>query len=200
MNSRSVASLCAVGLLAAGMPAAAEDGRWVGRIGVTQVSPKSDNHSVVEVDDGTTLTFNVSYFLSPNWAIELLAAMPFEHDIDLVGGGRVAETKHLPPTLSAQYHFNPDGKVRPYAGVGINATLFFEEDTTGDLEGLDLELDDSYGAAAQLGVDFDIGDNMFLNAEVRYMDIETSATLGTTDLGDVEIDPWTFGVNFGLRF
>ena len=127
--------------------------------------------------------------------MEVLAAAPFNHDIE-VAGSDVAETKHLPPTVSAQYHFIPNGKVRPYVGLGVNYTLFFEE----DIDGADLELDASVGLAAQVGIDFDIGENMFLNVDVRYIDIETDAEVGGVDIGTVEIDPIVAGVHVGWRF
>ncbi len=193
--------VCAITLCCAlyTVPVHAERGDWQIRMGGSLVNPKSDNHGIVEVDSDTMLTFNATYFLTPNWAIELLAALPFTHDIDLVGGGRVAETKHLPPTLSAQYHFMPGGKVRPYVGAGINYTLFFEEDTTGALAGSSLKLEDSVGPAAQIGIDIDLSDRWFLNAEVRWMDIDTKAKLDGVSLGTVEIDPWLYGINLGFR-
>lgn len=178
----------------------AEAGDWLFRVGGSLVAPKSDNHSLVEVQDDTMLTFNGTYFMTDNWAIEVLAALPFEHDIELNSGGTVGETKHLPPTVSAQYHFMPGNNIRPYVGAGLNYTLFFEEDTSGALAGADLELDDSTGWAAQLGVDIDLNENMFLNAEVRYLDIDTRAKVNGTSIGDVEIDPLLFGINLGFRF
>jgi outer membrane protein len=179
----------------------ADAGDWLLRGGVTYIDPKSDNHPLVSVESAAGVTFNVSYFLTNNWSLELLAALPFTHDIRLNGGGgRVGETKHLPPTFSVQYHFRPDTRIRPYVGVGINWTIFFEEDTRGALEGTDLDLDDSVGAAAQVGVDFDLAERMFLNLDVRYIKIETDASVNGTSIGTVEIDPWLVGANVGFRF
>jgi outer membrane protein len=123
---------------------AQEAGDWIWRAGVHTVQPKSNNHDVVNVDSAAMLTFSGTYFFARNWGVEVLGALPFEHDIDLNGGGgKVAETKQLPPTVSLQYHFNPGGVVRPYLGAGINYTLFFSEDTTGALDGSKLKLDGS---------------------------------------------------------
>jgi len=189
--------------------AAADAGEWMVRVGGSLVAPKSNNHDVAEVEDGVMMTFNGTYFFSENWAVEVLAALPFKHDIDAVGGGNVGETKHLPPTVSAQYHFLPGRKVRPYVGAGVNYTFLFEEDIDGPALGLgngvELELDNSVGLSAQIGVDFDISENIFLNVEVRYIDIDTDAELkipgaGKVDLGTVEIDPMLYGINLGFRF
>lgn len=203
---RTIKIVAATVLLAMSSTAMAEAGDWLFRIGGTNVAPKSSNNDLVEVDDGASLSFTISYFLADNWAVEVLAALPFSHDIELDGGPRVGDTKHLPPTVSAQYHFAPNNNIRPYVGVGLNYTIFFEEDTTGPLAGTDLELDSSIGLAAQVGVDFDIGENLFLNTEIRYMDIDTDAKVknlpggGTLDVGTVEIDPITYAVNIGFRF
>ena len=177
-----------------------EEGDWLMRFGVSVVDPKSDNHSVVSVDSGTSLTFNFSYMMTQNWAVELLAAYPFEHDVDLIGGGKVADVEHLPPTLSLQYHFAPESKFQPYAGVGLNYTTFFSESTEGALAGTNLDLDSSFGLAYQLGADIVINEKWFLNIDARYIDIESDATLDGADLGTVEIDPWVYGIHLGFKF
>lgn len=192
--------LAAIAAAAVPVAHAQDAGDWIWRAGVHSVQPKSDNHTVVNVDSAAMLTFNGTYLLTPNWGVEVLAALPFSHDINLNGGGKVAETKHLPPTLSVQYHFNPGGTVRPYVGAGLNYTLFFSEDTTGALSGAKLELDPSFGVAAQAGLDVDLGSNWFINADVRWFDIDTDAKLNGAKIGAVEIDPYGFGVSLGRRF
>lgn len=193
--------VAALALALASAAGAANASEWIVRVGGHSVDPKSDNHSVVNVDSAQGVTFNVTYLFTPNWGVELLAALPFKHEIDLNSdGSRVAETKHLPPTLSMQYHFLPDGRIRPYAGLGLNATLFFDEKTTGALAGTELSLDDSFGLAAQLGVDFALSDDWMLNVDARWFDIDTEAHLDGASLGTVEIDPYAFGVSIGRRF
>lgn len=199
--SRHLWACALAATMAAPVGYAHEPGDWVLRGGISNVSPKSDNGGIVEVDDAFQLTFNVLYMVSQNWGVELLAALPFEHDVSLDGGGpEVATVEHLPPTLSLVYHFLPGNPVQPYAGLGINMTLFMEESTKGPLEGTNLSLDDSVGAAAVIGVDVALGGNWFLNADVRYIDIDTDAKLDGTKLGTVEIDPWVFGLNLAYRF
>jgi outer membrane protein len=192
--------LGALGLALAGAVQAAEPSPWIFRIGAHDVAPKSGNHSVVNVDDAKMLTFNLTRMFDEHWGVEVLAALPFEHDINLNGGGKVADVKHLPPTVSVQYHFAPAAKFRPYLGAGLNATIFFDENTTGALDGADLSLGTSFGAAAQLGADFDITDTWFLNADLRWLDIDTKAKLDGASLGNVAIDPLTFGISIGRRF
>jgi outer membrane protein len=197
---RYVAVLGLALLMSAQSTAAVEQGDWLVRIGAHNVDPKSNNHDIVEVDSGAMLTFNTTYMFRQHWGVELLAALPFSHDIDLVGGGKVAETKQLPPTASLQYHFAPNSTIRPYVGVGMNLTLFFDEQTSGALDGTNLSLGTSVGVAAQVGVDVDVSDRWYVNADVRYMNIETKAKLDGASLGDVKINPWLYGVSLGYRF
>ena len=78
----------------------------------------------------------------------------------------------LPPTLSLNWHFNPNGMFRPYIGAGVNYTLFSGEETRARSSAPSLKLDDSIGAAGQVGVD--IGQrNWFFNANVRYIDMSS---------------------------
>ena len=139
-----------------------EAGTWVLRAGVGVVAPDSDNFvdddgtatTTVTVDDGTSLTLMGTYMFSRHWAFDILAAWPFNHDIKL-GGTKIAETDHLPPTFSMQYHFLPDSTIQPYVGAGVNYTTFFSTKVTQELTDLtgvtDVDLDDSFGLALQLG-------------------------------------------------
>ena len=196
--------LCTLALLGAAVstPAmAVEKGDWIIRAGATVVDPKSDNHAIVTVDDATSLTFNFSYMMTSHLSVEVLAAYPFEHDIYLNDGGpKVGSTKHLPPTVSLQYHFMPQNTFKPYVGLGINYTTFFSEKTYGPLEGLDLSLGDSWGLEGEIGADFMLGETWLLNLSLRYIDIETKAKLNGNSIGTVKIDPWVYGASVGWRF
>lgn len=201
MNSKAL--LCGVALLAAGAasPATAFDqGDWLIRFGGSYIDPSSTNHEIVKVDTAWSATFNFTYMMTDNWAVEVLAAWPFEHDINLIDGPRVASTRQLPPTVSLQYHFLPDSKFQPYVGVGFNYTLFFDEKTTGALEGIDLDLDSSMGLEGEVGLDILLNDKWFLNFDVRYVDIDSDAKLNGEGIGTVRIDPWVYGANVGFRF
>ena len=184
-----------------GTAQAQEAGSWEIRTGPYLVAPKSDNHPVVNVDDGFALGLAFTYFYTDNWAIEVLAATPFSHDINLnADGSEVGETRHLPPTVSLQYWFPTDNAFKPYVGAGINYTLFFDEETRGALEGVDLNLDGSFGLAAQVGADFELNDKWTIGANVRWIDIDSEAELNGASIGDVEIDPWVYGLTVGYRF
>ena len=201
-------ALVAIAFLALVFSAAAnayEKGDWLVRVGVGMVDPDSNNGNVggasVDVDSGVSLVFNGTYFFTPNVAFEVLAALPFAHDVDLEGAGQVAEIKHLPPTFSLQYHFDTGNRFHPYVGAGFNYTIIFDEDTEGALAGTDLELDNSFGFAAQVGADVDINESMFVNFDFRYLDIESDADVSPLGLEfDVPIDPFVYSLTLGWRF
>lgn len=187
---------------ASGQALATEPGDWLFRVGASTVSPNDGSSGVVpdddvEVDDGSSLTFSFTYMFEKNMGVEILAALPFEHDIDLDGVGKIAEIEHLPPTVSFEYHFKPDSDVRPYAGVGINYTTFMNEDEKAVIT--DIDLDDSTGLAVHGGVDIDINKDWFFNASLRYIDIETTADTNLGDI-DVDIDPWVYTLGVGTTF
>jgi len=170
----------------------------------------------VDVDNNTQIGLNLAYFLTDNWNIEVLAATPFSHDISLSDGTPLGSTKHLPPTVTANYFFADAGaKFQPYVGLGFNYTVFFDEEfeqaTVDVIEGAagatisDLSLDGSFGLAAQLGADYEISDGLFLNASIRYINIETEAEFKVdgADLGGidtVEINPWVYTISVGYKF
>jgi len=224
---------------------AQSQGDWLVRLGVGVVAPDTDSGNLVfeglelddfriDVDDGTSAVFNFTYMATDRLGVELLASWPFNHTIEgdgaLAGLGKLGSTKHLPPTLSLQYHFRPDQTFRPYAGVGLNYTKFFDEQTTEALhQGIigtsnaalgtdyaggstDMSIDDSFGIALQLGADVALNDAWFVNFDLRWIDIEADAELRTTtidgsgfnvDLNSrikADIDPWVFSTAIGLRF
>jgi outer membrane protein len=209
-----------------------EAGDILVRVGFTNVAPDADSTNIlvgganfelggavvggVDVDSNTQLGLNFAYFLTDNWNIEVLAATPFSHDIDLTNGTNLGSTKHLPPTVTANYFFaQPDAKFQPYVGLGINYTIFFDEDfnnaTVGVIEDAagatisNLDLDASFGLSAQIGADYEISDDVYLNASVRYISIETEASFDVNgaDLGSissVDINPWVYTVSVGYKF
>lgn len=180
-----------------------EAGDIIVRVGAAHVNPSTTNNTVVpgiDVDDGTAVGITGTYMLTDNVGLELLAATPFEHDLTL-NGAKIGDTKHLPPTLSIQYFpMDSKSKLQPYVGVGLNYTTFFSEDSEGALAGSDIKLDDSFGIAAQLGVDYAIDENWLINASVWKVNIDTDLKLNGTDLGEVEIDPTVYMLSVGYKF
>jgi len=201
-----LAGLAAAVSLAAAPAMAQSKGDWTVSAGVHQVAPKSNNGSLaggtlkVDVDSDIKPTITGEYFIADNLGIEVLAALPFKHDININGLGRVGSTKHLPPVVSLQYHFNSKGKVSPFVGAGLNYTTFFSEDTTGALAASKLKLEDSWGLAAHAGIDFAIGEKGALRVDLRWIDIDSKVKLDGEKIGTVNIDPLAYGVSYIFKF
>ncbi len=192
-----------------------------------------DNYQI-DVNSNLRPVFNFTYMATNNLGIELLAAWPFKHDIKgdgaLQGLGKLGDTRHLPPVLSLQYHFVPAGSFRPYAGLGLNYTYFFKESASDTLhQGIigtanaalgtqyaggstRLSINDSFGVALQLGADIQLTNRIFLNLDLRWIDIEADARIRTStiDAGGnpvvldsrikADLDPWVFSTTLGFSF
>ncbi len=211
--------------LAAPFAQAFEAGDIIVRAGAITVDPREDSGALkvdgatlggqATLDSDTQLGLNFAYMLTNNIGLELLAATPFSHEVGVKGlgglDGKLADIKHLPPTLSVVYYpLEAQSSFQPYVGVGINYTTFFQEDLASAREAQgfsNLKLDDSFGLAAQMGMDYMLTNNVMFNAQVRYIDIDTEATVdGPTALSvgktkvDVDVDPWVYMVGLGYKF
>jgi outer membrane protein len=207
---------------------AIDEGDWLIRGRLINIDPDSSSSDVtssksgtipntsVNVDNAYTLDIDITYMFTPNIGVELLLDLSSEHDVNSQGStlsslapGNIITTRVLPPALILQYHMLPQGPVRPYFGLGFNYTYFFDEDATSSLDkGLGgvsgVSLDSSFGWVGQLGVDYDMGNDWFINADLKYMAIDTTATFDSGALGhvsvDVDINPWVMGIGIGKRF
>ena len=206
----AAASVLAVAGFAA--PAAAEQGDWQFRLRAINVAPDegadiSPIGGDVDIDTSVVPEFDITYFFTDHIAAELILGVT-PHDVTAVdtalGDVDLGSTALRPATQTVQYHFNPDGQVRPYAGAGVNYTLFFNEDLPGGSALESIDYDQSLGFALQAGVDYALNERWFLNADLKKVWINTDVTIDAGGLGmveaDVDIDPWIFGVGFGWRY
>jgi len=205
MRHITALALAALTGTAAAPALAQSQGDFTLGLGVHGVFPKDDNGVLangavpIDVEENIRPTITAEYFIADNVGVELLAAWPFEHDIKS-RGAKIAEVKHLPPTLSLQYHFTNKSAVTPFVGAGLNYTNFFDETGKGDLAGANLDLDDSWGLALHAGLDYALSDRGALRADVRWIDIESDVKLNGTKIGKADISPWVVGVAYVLKF
>ncbi|MGR5193205.1 outer membrane protein OmpW [Vibrio rotiferianus] len=212
---KTICSLAVVAALVSPQVLAHKEGDFVLRVGAASVVPNDSSDKILgsqeelKVDSNTQLGLTFGYMFTDNISLEVLAATPFSHDIstDLLGLGNIADTKHLPPTFMVQYYFgDAQSKFRPYVGAGLNYTMFFDEGFNSKAKNVgltDLKLDDSFGLAANVGVDYMINESWFLNASAWYANIETEATYkfgGAAQKTDVKINPWVFMISGGYKF
>lgn len=187
---------------------------------IEQVAGLPSGSTAVGVNPNTQLGLTFDYRINPNWAVQLIAATPFSHDMAVKGsaidGLKVGKTKHLPPTLLAQYHFMPQHqRFDPFIGVGVNYTLFFDEKVDNQLisalqalevttanDKVSLKAKNSFGLALQVGVNIKLTDTLGLHMMVSKMDIDTTGRVqvngNTIQSVDLSIDPYVAMV--GLRW
>lgn len=195
-------SLATIGLTAT--QAMAQDGPWQLRARVVNVSPANSSDPVggtgaadrLSVSSKVIPEVDISYYVTPNWSAELILTYPQKHDV-MLDGAVIGSFKHLPPTLTAQYHFAPDAQINPYLGAGFNYTRISDVNL---LKGAaDLE-NHSYGLALQAGVDFKLDKNWSLNLDVKKVQIRSDVFIGGAKASAVKVDPWLVGVGVGYRF
>lgn len=180
------------------------------------------NSTEVSVNNNTQLGITIDYQLNKNWTLELIAATPFSHDVKVKGsaidGLALGNTKHLPPTLLAQYHFDlGDSRFDPFVGLGLNYTNFFQEEVSGELvstlqalnvtdanDKVELKLKDSWGLAMQAGVNVKLADSWSAHLMLSKMDIDTTGRVlvnsNAVQSVDVSIDPyvWMIGARYSF--
>lgn len=235
---KALTATAAIALMCASATGQAyEQGDWILRVGATTVSPDTNSDDInlpgglvakADVDSDTQLGLIPAYMVTDQFAIEVLAATPFQHNIEAKGQGAISgtnldagSTKHLPPTVSVQW-YPRSGQTgwQPYIGAGLNYTVFFDEDvdnqligllgslTGGAVNGADLSLDDSWGLALQAGVDVPINDHWAFNVGVWYIDLDTTAEITAKANGataakvkfDVDLDPWVYNIGVAYKF
>lgn len=235
MQKRIVALSIAMAL-AAPMLAHAEAGDWVVRVRALNVAPNERSDlgkdvnklglgtlmsadAELKVSDKVIPELDISYYFTKHIAAELILATGTRHNVRInddtlattLGDQDLGSVNLLPPTLTAQWHFNPDQMIDPYIGAGINYTLFMDKKLSvnkGALTGYKIKTDsDSWGWALQAGVDINLDDGWLLNADIKYATIDTTVKLKGAATGnawakidDLDINPWVIGFGIGKKF
>ncbi|MBL8508534.1 MAG: OmpW family protein, partial [Chitinimonas sp.] len=118
-------SLALAATAALPMAAQAEEGPWLVRLRAVNLDSANKDSTGLDlsINNKVIPEFDISYFFTPELAAELVLTYPQKQTIRS-GGVDIGSLKHLPPTLTLQYHFNSQGALKPYVGAGINYTRF----------------------------------------------------------------------------
>lgn len=197
--------IAAIAVLAAcsSLATAAAEGPLLVRVRAVHLnSANGDNTGLgLTVNNKTIPEVDFSYFLTPNVAAELILTVPQKHTL-YSNGVEIGSLKHLPPTLSLQYHFAPDATFRPYVGLGVNYTNFsgvkFAPAIVTAL-GPNVKRS-SWGLSAQVGADIEIGKGTYLNIDLKKVQIDTDVSSKGNKVGTFKVDPLLLGVGVGWRF
>lgn len=192
---------------------AADEGPWLVRARALRMDTANESDPIpslavpsdaIHVSNKTFPEVDITYFFARHWAAELVLTYPQKHDVTVtqsaVGSANIGSFKHLPPTLSVQYHFLPDGDLRPYVGVGLNYTRIMSVNLSVPTVGsLQLEKD-SVGVAYGAGFDWKVAKSTFVNFDIKKVAIESDVLLGGNKVSRVKVDPTLVSVGLGWRF
>jgi len=184
--------------------ALAQESPWLVRARAVYVDPDNKSTPIggvgaadrLEVSSKTIPELDISYFFTPHIAAELVLTYPQKHKARL-DGAEIGSFKHLPPTLSLQYHFAPDAVFSPYVGAGVNYTRMSSVkllDGAGDLE------NDSWGLSLQAGVNVRLNQHWSLNADIKTINLRSDVYVGGANASHLKVDPVLFGLGVGYRF
>jgi len=208
MKKSMLIGIAALGLVAGAATAQAQtptqDGPWLVRARAVHIDPADKSDPVggsgaadrLHVSGKWIPEVDIAYFFTPHWAAELILTYPQKHDVTL-DGSKIGTFKHLPPTLTAQYHLLPGARVDPYLGAGVNYTLLSKVKL---LDGAARLEHDSVGLALQLGADIQLDHRWSLNVDLKKLQIRSDVDIGGVRASRVKVDPLLVGVGLGYRF
>ncbi|WP_158773243.1 OmpW/AlkL family protein [Cobetia sp. L2A1] len=164
------------------------------RGGVAKVDGKSNNGNGLVAKDESGFAGSVGYMFHDKLAVALQSTEEFSTEFE-DGAGNFSQ---MPINLMLQYYplGGTDARVQPYAGAGLNYTHFSSESAYGQ----SMDIDDSYGAAAELGVDLNVNESWAVNGFARYADVKADTKINGQDVNDTELDPVTVGAGVTYRF
>lgn len=156
----------------------------------------------VEIGKSFIPELDFTYYFTENIAAELILGTT-NHDVKAVntalGDVNLGDVWLLPPTLTLQYHFNIND-FKPYVGAGVNYTIFYNADPGAVV---DVDYENGFGYALQLGFDYDLDDTWFLNVDAKYVGLSTDVSVNAgiaTVPAEVDINPLLIGFGVGMRF
>ncbi len=180
--------------------------------GLENVAPTS----TINIKDDTNIGLSVLYNIDSNFQIEMFFFPQWDIDITPEGldsfgiSTGFAKAKALTPTIILNYITNVENSdFSFYAGAGITYTKFddieVDSSVTNALPGSKLRLSNSTGAIIQLGVNYDLTENMFLSLAYSKIYIDTSGEITNqtplTPLSlQVDINPNVLIFGLGYKF
>jgi len=185
-------------MLVAGQ-AQAQESPWLVRLRAVRLDMLNHDSTGLglSVNNKTIPEFDVSYFFTENIATELVLTVPQKQNV-YSNGTKIGTFKHVPPTLTAQYHFTNFNGFKPYVGAGFNYTKIYDVNIASGAYRLE---NDSFGYALQVGVDIPLTPQISLNFDVKKVGLRTKVydSAGVSQ-GTLKLDPVLFGVGIGYRF
>jgi outer membrane protein len=180
--------------------ALAQEGPWLVRARAVSLdmANKDATGLGLSVNNKTIPEIDISYFINKNVAVELILTVPQKQTVNSATlAADIGTFKHLPPTLTLQYHYDLDTGIKPYVGAGVNYTQITQVNLLDGGANIDSH---SWGTALQVGVDFPIDKNLSFNIDLKKLNIKTDVYVGGDNKGVLKLNPTLIGVGLGYRF
>jgi outer membrane protein len=210
---KSLITILVAGLMAPTL-SFAEKGDFVVRARATYVAPDETSklgstagfaNDKLTVDSNLIPEIDFSYYITKNIAAELILAVGTRHDVNIAGpdAQKLGSVNLLPPTLTAQWHFNPDQTFDPYAGVGLSYVRAMDNNLRTANGETPIHIDrNMWGPAIQAGLDYNIADKWLLNLDVKkiWFSTDVYTTANGAKIDSLDIDPWVVSFGVGKKF
>lgn len=158
----------------------------------------------VQIDGATSVHAEFGYFLTEEVSVSLSLSGPFESDNvaagSLAGSGNIATDRYGLFSLGGQWHLNRGGVFSPYLGGGL---AYFHVFDVEDGIAVNAEVDNSFGAMLQAGVEARIAENKTVYVDLRRMFLETDSRGTLTGLplsAASRLDPLVLSAGISFEF
>lgn len=167
--------------------------------------------SQTRATDSIVPTVAAEYFVSPNFSLETICCVT-PHDVRgagaLAGAELINNAIILPATVTAKFHFDLGGGIKPYIGAGPTYWFIFGEDVGADAAALgatDVNLSNEFGAVLQAGLDVPLNaQGLGLSVDAKRYFVGTTATFRAGDAialqTEHDLDPWVVSAGLSYRF
>jgi outer membrane protein len=204
---KSLIAILVAGLMAPAL-SFAEKGDVVVRLRATHIAPDESSHlnlsgyQRLEVDSNTIPEIDFSYYVTKNIAAELILATGTRHDVNAIADNgsvsKLGSINLLPPTLTAQWHFNPDQAIDPYVGAGISYIRAMDRNLNLSTTGITVDRN-MFGPALQAGADYNLPNKWLVNFDVKKIWFSTDVNT-TSKIDNLDVDPWVVSFGVGKKF
>ena len=211
MNFKLEALAVGLGAMLMAHAAAAQDN--VVKFGLTEYTTHSSTNGIsgigvppgadADVGNATTVIFVYERMLTPNIGAEFVLGVPPKIEAKATGtvaflGDDVLEAHNVAPTFFINYHFgNPGDTWRPYLGAGINYTKFVQ---ISSILASDVQMSDSWGWAAQAGIDYAMSKEWSLFASVAALKVKSKLVATGATVLETTIDFRPIVYSFGVAY
>jgi len=165
------------------------------------------------VGNSTTLLLAYTRKLSDHFDLDVVMGLPPKHDVlgrgMLVPFGVTAQVKQRAPTVFVNYNFfESTAQFRPFVGLGLNYTQFFDANSTasGDIATggpTKISLTSSWGAAVQMGASYKLADHWSIVGSIATADVKSHMTATTGSIQRttyIDFRPIVFNLGVGYSF